>query len=229
MTASEITSYQQEFIHDIVRANVLKFGEFVTKSGRSTPYFINMGDICGGEEIKKLGEYYAHTIMDRIGEDFDNLYGPAYKGIPLVVSTAAALHDLYGKKVTFTFNRKEIKDHGERGALVGHQYIDSDRVIILEDVITAGTSIYESIPLIKSIADVDVKGVIVSVDREERGKTAVTALNEIQQHFDIHAFGIVTINQIITHLHNRKVDEKVYITDEIHRAIRSYLAEHAGR
>ena len=207
----DLAAYKRDFIKFLIQSKVLTFGNFVTKSGRKTPYFINIGNISSGESIYRLGEFYARAIYQELGTDYDNLYGPAYKGIPLVVVTSACLHNLYSCNVSFTFNRKEAKSHGEKGIFIGHQPQKSDKVIIVEDVITAGTSIYESVPLLKKSAEIDLKAVVVSVDRQEKGSTENSALSEICKTFGIKTFGIVTVTEIIEFLYENKIDGKVYI------------------
>ncbi|OOB78628.1 MAG: orotate phosphoribosyltransferase [Epulopiscium sp. Nele67-Bin001] len=188
---------KKDFIEFMMHSNVLTFGEFVTKSGRNTPYFVNTGKYQTGEQIAKLGEFYAHCINENFsGKDFV-LFGPAYKGIPLVVATAIALSTQYGINVKYCFNRKEVKDHGEGGAMVGYKLQDGDNVIIIEDVITAGTAIRECLPVLKQAANINVKGLIISVDRMERGQSDKTAIQEIDEEFGIKTYPIVTVQEII--------------------------------
>ncbi len=224
---SELAVYKQNFIKFLVRSGVLSFGDFITKSGRKTPYFINIGNISNGESIYRLGEFYAHAIHEKLGTDYDNLYGPAYKGIPLVVAASACLHNLYSYNVSYTFNRKEAKSHGEKGVFIGRQPNDGDRVVIVEDVITAGTSIYESVPLLKECAEIDLKAVVVSVDRQEKGNSENSALSEICNTFEIITFGIVTITEIIEFLFENEIDGKIYIDDQSIQKINTYR-EHYG-
>jgi len=225
---TQLAEYKQNFINFLVNSEVLTFGEFVTKSGRKTPYFINLGNICNGYTINELGKYYAQAIYENMGCDFDNLYGPAYKGISLVVTTSIALNELYSKNVTFTFNRKEAKSHGEKGILIGHKYQDGDRIIILEDVITAGASIDESIPLINSFAKIDLKAIVVSVDRQERGKTEKSALYDICETYNTKAFGIVTIEEIIEYLYDRDINNNVYIDNNNREKIKEYRKQYGA-
>ncbi|NLG16608.1 MAG: orotate phosphoribosyltransferase [Fibrobacter sp.] len=214
--------YKEEFIEFMVRSNVLSFGDFITKSGRKTPFFINTGNYNTGYQLLKLGEYYAESLMSNIPEGFDVLFGPAYKGIPLVVATSMALSSKYGKDVAFCFNRKEAKDHGEGGNLVGHKLRDGEKVVIVEDVTTAGTSVRESVPMLKSVAEVDVCGLIVSVDRMERGSGEASALSELRDEFGMKTLAIVTLEEIVTHLHNRSVDNRVVLDDELVKKITQY-------
>lgn len=191
--------YKREFIDFMVRCEVLTFGDFTTKSGRQTPYFVNTGKYRSGEQIAQLGEFYVAAIESHLGQDYDVLFGPAYKGIPLVVTTASALA-AKGKDVGFCFNRKEAKDHGEGGVLVGHPLSDAERVLIVEDVTTAGTSIRETVPVLRAAADVSLAGLIVSVDRQERGKGDKAALAEVGEEFSMPTFAIVTLAEIVEHL-----------------------------
>jgi orotate phosphoribosyltransferase len=193
-------TYKQDFIDFMLTAGGLRFGDFVTKSGRNTPYFINSGSYCTGQLSGRLGEYYAHALIDRLGQDFDNLFGPAYKGIPLVTATSGALWHKHQHPVSFTFNRKEAKDHGEKGVFVGHKYEDGDRVVIVEDVITAGTSIRETLPLLQAAAQITLAGVVVSVDRQERGTGECSALAEIAESTGAPVFAIVTLTEIVDYL-----------------------------
>ncbi len=215
-------AYKQKFIEFMVDSGVLTFGDFTTKSGRKTPFFINTGNYKTGAQLVKLGEYYAEAIVNSLKSSFNVLFGPAYKGIPLAVCTAMTLSSRFGNDVSFCFNRKEAKDHGEGGSLVGHKLKDGDRVLIIEDVTTAGTSVRESIPLLKSIADVTVAGLVVSVDRMERGTSTKGALTELQDEFSIPAFSIVSLSEIIEHLHNREINGKVILDDAIMMRINEY-------
>jgi orotate phosphoribosyltransferase len=217
--------YKQEFIEFMVRCGVLTFGDFTTKSGRKTPYFINTGNYRTGGQILRLGSYYAAAINARFGRDFDVLYGPAYKGIPLVVSTAAALASGYGHDVAFCFNRKEAKDHGEGGVFVGHTPKKGDRVVIVEDVVTSGISVRESMMLLTGTAGADVRGFVVSVNRMERGTGGTNALDELAEGFKISASAIVTIDEVTSFLHNRPVDGKVVLTDAMMKNISDYRRE----
>jgi len=198
--------YKSEFIEFMISSGVLTFGDFVTKSGRRTHYFINTGNYRTGAQLYRLGKYYAECIMRSIGGEFDVLFGPAYKGIPIAVATATALYSDFGLDREFCFNRKEVKDHGEGGALVGAKLHDGDRVVYVEDVITAGTSIRETLPLLKSAANVNVEHIIVSVDRMERGYSGKTASEEIRDEFGIELHSIVTVREIIEYLRSNGGD-----------------------
>jgi orotate phosphoribosyltransferase len=188
--------YKHDFIRFMIEADVLRFGSFVTKSGRDSPYFVNTGLYRTGSQISRLGRFYADAIVDRLGTGFDVLFGPAYKGIPLAVTTAAALAGR-GHDVAYCFNRKEAKDHGEGGMMVGHQLQDGDRVLIVEDITTAGTAIRETVPLLRSQADIKLAGLIVSVNRRERGPDGRPALAALADEFDMPTFAIVDVDDIM--------------------------------
>lgn len=224
-----MSTYKQEFIEFMVRAGVLTFGDFTTKSGRKTPYFINTGNYKTGNQIAKLGEYYAECIKEHIAEPIDFMFGPAYKGIPLAVAASIALNNCYGMDVNYCFNRKEAKDHGEGGTLIGYKPKDGDNVLIIEDVITAGTSIRETLPILKGMAAVNPVGLIISVDRMERGKSEKTPVAEIYEEFGIKTYPIVTVREIIDTLYGRQVDGKVYIDDEMKSKMEAYIEQYCGK
>jgi orotate phosphoribosyltransferase len=221
-------TYKREFIEFMVRAGVLTFGDFVTKSGRHTPFFINTGRYRSGAHLAKLGRYYAQAIRSTLGDDFDVLFGPAYKGIPLVAATALTLSQEFGKDVAFCFNRKEAKDHGEGGVLVGHTPRPGDRVVIVEDVTTAGTSIRETVPLLRAAAEVTLAGLVVSVDRQERGSGTRTALAEVTETFGMKTFAIVTIDEVVEHLGKNPVDGKLLIDAPLRERIDAYRREYGA-
>ena len=218
--------YKEEFIEFMVNSNVLKFGDFTTKSGRKTPFFINTGNYTTGAQLKKLGEFYAKAINNHFGSDFDVLFGPAYKGIPLTVTTAISLNEFSDINVEYCSNRKEVKDHGEGGILLGGSLKDSKRVVIVEDVMTAGTSIYETAPILKAQGDVDIKGLIISVDRMEKGKSEKSAQEEIKETFGITTYSIVTMKEVVEYLYNRELNGKVYIDDNMKSSIESYYEKY---
>lgn len=194
------TEMKKAFIEFMMGADVLRFGEFVTKSGRLTPYFVNTGNYRTGAQIAALGRFYAALIAETCG-GFDAMFGPAYKGIPLVTAASAALADAHGIDKPFFFNRKEAKDHGEGGSLVGYQPKDGDRLIIIEDVITAGTAIRETMPVLKSCGDVSVTDMFISVNRCEVGQTpGKTAVMEVREEFGIAVHPIVTVRDIHDYL-----------------------------
>ena len=196
--------YKQEFIEFMVDCQVLKFGDFVTKSGRKTPFFINTGFYRSGSQLSRLGQYYAKAIQEKYGTDFNVLFGPAYKGIPLSVAAAIEFSKLYDADIKFCSNRKEVKDHGDVGILLGSPLTDGDKVVIIEDVTTAGTSIEETMPIIKAQGDVQVMGLVVSVDRMERGRGEQSALREIQEKYGIQTTAIVTMAEVVEHLYNKE-------------------------
>ena len=221
--------YRAEFIQFMVRSGVLTFGDFTTKSGRKTPYFINTGNYKTGAQAARLGDYYAACVQEHMPEGIDCLFGPAYKGIPLAVTTAASLYRNYGRDLPYCFNRKEVKDHGEGGFMVGYQPKDGDRVAILEDVVTAGTAVRESIELFKNVADVKIVALFVSADRMERGTRECTTLDELREDYGIQVYPIVTIQDIKETLHNRPVDGTVYIDDAMRARMDAYLAEYGAK
>lgn len=215
--------YKEEFIEFMVDSRVLKFGEFTLKSGRKSPFFMNAGAYVTGTQLRKLGEYYAKAIHDNFGDDFDVLFGPAYKGIPLSVATTMAYSELYGKDIRYCSNRKEIKDHGDVGILLGSSIRDGDRVVIIEDVTTSGKSIEETFPIIKAQGDVEIKGLMVSLNRMEKGLGGkVSALAEIKEKYGIEARAIVTMQEVIEHLYNRPYQGQIYIDDTLKAAIDKY-------
>jgi orotate phosphoribosyltransferase len=221
--------YKKEFIEFMVDSNVLKFGEFTLKSGRKSPFFMNAGAYVTGSQLRKLGEYYAKAIHDNYGTDFDVLFGPAYKGIPLAVATTIAFSELYGRDIKYCSNRKEVKDHGDVGILLGSDLNDGDRVVIIEDVTTSGKSIEETFPILKEQANVDVVGLMVSLNRQERGKTAQNALAEIREVYGIETGAIVTMEEVVEHLYNKKYNGKVLIDDKMKEAIDSYYAQYGAK
>ena len=199
--------YKQDFIEFMVESEVLRFGDFMTKSGRNTPFFVNTGFYRTGSQLSRLGEYYARAIHSAFGLDFDVLFGPAYKGIPLSVAASIAASSLYGADLRYCCNRKEIKDHGDKGILLGSPLQDGDRVVIIEDVTTAGTSIRETLPILKANADVKVLGLVVSVDRCERGTGEKSALEEIHDNYGIETTSIVTMKEVTQHLMGTVIDD----------------------
>lgn len=218
--------YKKEFIEFMVDCGVLKFGDFVTKSGRKTPFFVNTGFYRTGDQLRKLGEYYAKAIVDKFGTDFDVLFGPAYKGIPLTVATTMSLSEYYNKDIKYCSNRKEIKDHGDTGILLGSPIEDGDKVLIIEDVTTAGTSIQETLPIIKAQGNVKVKGLVVSVDRMERGQGEKSALTEINEKYGFTTTAIVTMEEVVEHLYNKEYKGKIMIDDQLKSAIDAYYKEY---
>lgn len=221
-------AYKQEFIEFMIDCNVLKFGDFVTKSGRKTPFFVNTGFYRTGTQLRRLGEYYARAIMDKFGMDFDVLFGPAYKGIPLAVAASMAISELYGKDIRYCANRKEVKDHGDKGILLGSPLADGDRVVIIEDVTTAGTSILETLPILRAQGQVNPVGLVVSVDRMERGQGTRSALREIEENFGLSTTAIVTMAEVVEHLYNREYKGRVVIDDALKEAIDAYYCQYGA-
>ncbi len=221
-------AYKEDFIHFMVDCGVLRFGDFVTKSGRQTPFFINTGNYQTGAQLRKLGGYYARAINDAFGLDFDVLFGPAYKGIPLSVAASVALSEDFGTEVRYCSNRKEIKDHGDTGALLGSKLADGDRVVMIEDVTTAGTSIRETLPLIRANGDIQVIGLVISVDRMERGQGTKSALKEIEETYGLKTAAIVTMQEVVACLYNRDYNGRVVIDDEMKAAIDSYYQRYGA-
>lgn len=199
-----LTQAKKEFIEFMMGADVLRFGDFVTKSGRNTPYFVNTGNYRTGLQSSRLGEFYAALVKETVGDGFDAMFGPAYKGIPLVTTAAGALARNYGIDKPFFFNRKEAKDHGEGGSIVGYKPKDGDRVIIIEDVITAGTAVRETMPVLSACADVKVTDMFISVNRCEFGQNPEkTAVMEVEEEFGIHVHALVTVRDIYEYLQDR--------------------------
>ena len=220
--------YKQEFIEFMVESNVLKFGDFTLKSGRKSPFFMNAGAYVTGAQLRKLGQYYAKAIHEHYGDDFDVLFGPAYKGIPISVVTAIAYSELYGKEVRYCSDRKEEKDHGaDKGGFLGSKLVDGDRVVMIEDVTTSGKSIEETFPIIQAQGDVEILGLMVSLNRMERGLSSnASALDEIQEKYGFGANAIVTMEDVVECLYNKECQGKIVIDDTIKTAIDAYYKEY---
>lgn len=215
--------YKREFIEFMVDSKVLKFGEFTLKSGRKSPFFMNAGAYVTGGQLRKLAEYYAKAIHDTFGLDFDVLFGPAYKGIPLAVATCMAISELYGKEIRYCSNRKEVKDHGDTGILLGSKLQDGDRVLMIEDVTTSGKSMEETVPILKAQADVSIVGLMVSLNRMEVGLSEnKSALDEINEKYGFKASAIVTMEEVVEALYNTPVNGEILIDDEIKGRIDVY-------
>lgn len=226
-----VETYKREFIEFMVDSEVLKFGEFTLKSGRKSPFFMNAGAYVTGSQLKKLGEYYAKAIHDNYGDDFDVLFGPAYKGIPISVVTAIAYSELYGKEVRYCSDRKEEKDHGaDKGSFLGSKLKDGDRVIMIEDVTTSGKSMEETVPKVKGAADVEILGLMVSLNRMEVGLGGkMSALDEIKEKYGFDARAIVTMADVIECLHNKPYNGNIIIDDIIKAAIDEYYKEYGAK
>jgi orotate phosphoribosyltransferase len=212
-------AYKTEFIDFMVESGVLRFGEFVLKSGRKSPFFMNAGGYVTGSQLRRLGEYYAKAIHKQYGDEFDILFGPAYKGIPLSVATVMAYSELFVKEIRYCSNRKEVKDHGDSGILLGSPLKDGDRVVIIEDVTTSGKSMEETVPILRTQAKVEIVGLMVSLDRMERGKGTKSALQEVQELYGFPTNAIVTMKEVIEHLN---------FDDERKQAIEAYYKEYGA-
>lgn len=221
--------YKQEFIEFMVDSAVLKFGEFTLKSGRKSPFFMNAGAYVTGSQLKKLGEFYAKAIHAKYGEDFDVLFGPAYKGIPLTVATTIAFAELYGKDIHYCSNRKEVKDHGDTGILLGSKIQDGDRVVIIEDVTTSGKSIEETYPIVKAQGNVEIIGLMVSLNRMEKGKGTQSALDEIKELYHMETAAIVTMEEVVSYLYNKPYQGQIYIDDDRKQAIDAYYEMYGAK
>ena len=215
--------YKKQFTEFMLSCNALKFGDFTLKSGRKSPFFMNAGAYVNGNQLHEIACYYAKAINDNFGLDFDVLFGPAYKGIPLAVATAMAIYELYGKEVRYCSNRKEVKDHGDTGILLGSKLKDGDRVIMIEDVTTAGKSMEETVPIVKTQADVEIKGLIVSLNRNEKGKGKKTALAEISDLYGFKTAAIVTMPEVVEIL-----KEKNMLDDDLLARIEAYYKEYGA-
>ena len=221
-------TYKESFIKFMVDSGVLTFGEFTLKSGRKAPYFINTGNYKTGAQLAKLGEFYAECIHDN-GIEADVLFGPAYKGIPLSVSACVALFNKFGVDASYCFDRKEVKDHGDTGILLGSKLKDGDRVVIIEDVTTSGKSIEETFPILKSQADVEIKGLMVSLNRMERGKGEKCALDEIKELYGFPTAAIVSMSDVVECLYNKECQGKVVIDDTLKAAIDAYYEQYGAK
>lgn len=223
-------SYKKEFIEFMVESDVLKFGEFTLKSGRKSPFFMNAGLYVTGSQLHKLGQYYAKAIYEHYGDDFDILFGPAYKGIPIGVATCIAFSELYGKEIKYCSNRKEAKDHGDAGILLGSPIKNGDKIVIIEDVTTSGKSIEETFPIIKAQGDVEILGLMVSLNRMEKGRDGdKSALVEIQEKYGFKANAIVSMAEVVEHLYNKECGGRVVINDEIKSAIDKYYEQYGAK
>ena len=223
--------YKKDFIEFMVESDVLKFGDFTLKSGRKSPFFMNAGAYVTGSQLKKLGEFYAKAIYDRYGLDFDVLFGPDYKGIPLSVVTAIAFSELYGKEIRYCSDRKEEKDHGaDKGSFLGSKLKDGDRVVMIEDVTTSGKSMEETVPKVKGAGDVTIVGLMVSLDRMEVGKGGVKcALEEVKDLYGFETAAIVTMAEVKEYLYNRECNGRIVINDTINAAIEAYYDTYGAK
>lgn len=223
-------AYKQEFIEFMVESDVLKFGDFTLKSGRKSPFFMNAGAYATGSQLHRLGQFYARAIHDEFGLDFDVVFGPAYKGIPLSVITTMALSELYGKEARYCSNRKEVKDHGDTGILLGSALRDGDRVVIVEDVTTSGKSIEETHPILMQQANVEVVGLMVSLNRLEVGKGGeVCALDKVRERYGFPTASIVDMGEVTEHLLNRECQGRVVIDDKVKAALDAYYEQYGAK
>ena len=224
-------NYKERLVELMIEAGVLTFGDFTTKSGRKTPYFVNTGNYKTGDQIRRLGECYADCIAEHqkngsMTGEVNALFGPAYKGIPLSVAASIALADKYNRNLNYCFNRKEVKDHGEGGSMVGYKLQDGDKVLIIEDVITAGTAVRESIPLLKAAADVEIAGLVISVDRMERGQGTMSAIQEIKEEFGIETYPIITVRELIDTLYMKEINGSVLLDEAMRERMEAYLQQY---
>ena len=204
-------TYKEEFIQFMTECGVLTFGDFTLKSGRKAPYFVNTGNYKTGRQLCRLGEYYAACIQEH-GLEADVLFGPAYKGIPLAAAAATALWREHGIEVGYAYDRKEVKDHGEGGMIVGSKLENGTKVVLIEDVMTSGKALREVYPKLKSVADVNITGMIITVDRQEKGlQSEKSAVQEVKEEFGIDVYSIVTVSDIIAAIENGVVDGKAYL------------------
>ena len=222
-----LKEYQKNFISFLVSADVLTFGDFTTKSGRKTPYFINAGNFDSGEKIAALGMFYAEHIQESGFDDVDVIFGPSYKGVPLAVASAAALTERSGRDIGFSFDRKEVKDHGEGGFLVGKNIGPGDKVVIVEDVITAGTTLRRMVPVVRENLKAEILGVILAVDRCERGERDKAALKEAEENLDLKIRPLVNIHQIVEYLSGEN-ESNLKLTGEQVSSIQTYLEEYGA-
>ena len=222
--------YKEEFIKFMVDSKVLKFGDFTLKSGRKSPFFMNAGGYVTGSQLRRLGEFYAKAIHDKYGDDFDVLFGPAYKGIPISVVTAVAFSDLYGKEIRYCSDRKEEKDHGaDKGSFLGSKLQDGDRVVMIEDVTTSGKSMEETVPKVRGAAKVEIIGLMVSLNRMEKGTGEKSALDEIKEKYGFDANAIVTMEEVTEFLYNKPYNGEIYIDDTLKAAIDAYYEQYGAK
>lgn len=220
--------YKKEFIDFMVDCDVLRFGEFTLKSGRRSPFFMNAGLYVTGSQLMRLGEFYATAVHENFGDDFDVFFGPAYKGIPISVATAIAYSRLYGKEIRYCSNRKEVKEHGDAGIMLGSPLKNGDRVVILEDVTTSGKSIQETYPIITAQADITITGMMVSLNRLEQGLDCdtETALTLVGKEYGFPTASIVDMDEVKEYLYNKEINGKIIIDDAVKNALDEYYEKY---
>lgn len=218
--------YKEQFAEFLVQTGALQFGDFTLKSGRKSPYFINTGAFDDGKSLSRLGYFYASKINEVIGSEFQVVFGPAYKGIPLSCSTAISLANDFRMSVGYSFNRKEAKQHGDMGVLVGREIKKGDTVVIVDDVVTSGRSIRESFEILSKIPEIKIPFVVVSVDRQEKGKGERGAMKELSRALGVQVVPIITIREIIDYLHNREIEGEVHLNDGTKKRMLAYLSEY---
>lgn len=219
--------YKKEFMEFLVRSDVLIFGDFTLKSGRKCPYFLNFGNIHSGEAIAELGKYFAQALKENV-QDFDVIFGPAYKGIPISVAASIAMYKEFEVNVDYAYNRKEVKSHGEGGALVGAKIGTDTRVVIVDDVTTAGTALRQSLDLLKESGDPKITAILLGADRMERGLGDKSTVDEVKSEFGIDVFSIVNLDEIIEYLHGREIDGEVVLDDEKVAKMNEYRKEYGA-
>ena len=219
-------TYKQQFIDFLVKNQALQFGNFTLKSGRQSPYFINTGVFETGEAIQKLGYFFASLIKDEFKDEFDVVFGPAYKGISLAVATTISLNNDYKLDKFYSFNRKEVKDHGDKKLIIGHKLADNDRVVIIDDVITDGGTKFETVELLNNLAKVKYSGLVVAVNRMEKTKEGYDAFKNIEDKLNFPVRAIVTVREIIDYLTGKEVDGQIYLTKEKSEEMEYYLKQY---
>lgn len=219
-------SYKQQFIEFLVINQALQFGDYTLKSGRQSPYFINTGVFETGEAISQLGYFYASLIKEEFGADFDAIFGPAYKGISLAITTVISLQNDFKLNKYYTFNRKEIKIHGEKKSTIGHELQNGDRIILIDDVVTDGATKFETVELINNLAKVEYKGLVVAVNRMEKNAEGVDAFKNIEEKLGFPVKAIVTVREIMEYLTDKEIDGQVYLAKEKAKEMEEYLKEY---